>query len=140
MRGERHDDTDQRVSSAFGRSTLRWLPLFLPQKLWRCILAGVLFVDVRDARELQREGLIHQLSTLHEACWSFGLTRIAHTIARYLRRIGVLFCTVLLGGACWRARPLLRWGNPIVCHIQDGFFAWRDTGGAIATYTPQDKG
>ena len=53
--GERHDDTDQRVSSAFGRS---WHSVVtsLPAAEAMALHTGsdVLFVDVRDVRELQK--------------------------------------------------------------------------------------
>ncbi len=90
---------------------------------------GVLFVDLRDIRELQREGRIpdalHAPRGMLEfwACPESPYHRPQFAKARRL----VLFCA---GG--WRSAlatvSLQELGYENVCHIGGGFSAWKDAG------------
>lgn len=62
--------------------------------------ANLQLVDIRDVRELEREGLFPALFTHREACWSSGLTRRHLISSRFLAmRARSLCCSVALAGA-----------------------------------------
>ena len=93
----------------------------------------VVFVDVRDVRELEREGVIP--GAVHAArgmleFW-FDPTSPYHREVFAQDKEFVLFCA-----AGWRsalsARTLMEMGVPRVSHIDGGFGAWKAAGAVVA--------
>ena len=93
----------------------------------------VVFVDVRDVRELEREGVIP--GAVHSArgmleFW-FDPTSPYHREVFAQDKEFVLFCA-----AGWRsalsARTLMEMGVPRVSHIDGGFTAWKAAGAPVA--------
>jgi rhodanese-related sulfurtransferase len=93
----------------------------------------VVFVDVRDVRELEREGVIpgavHAPRGMLEF-W-FDPTSPYHREVFTQDKDFVLFCA-----AGWRsalsARTLMEMGVTRVSHIEGGFEAWKAAGGPVA--------
>ena len=93
----------------------------------------VVFVDVRDVRELEREGVIpgavHAARGLLEF-W-FDPSSPYHREVFAQDQEYVLFCA-----AGWRsalsARTLMEMGVPRVSHIDGGFTAWKAAGAPVA--------
>ena len=93
----------------------------------------VVFVDVRDVRELEREGVIpgavHAARGLLEF-W-FDPSSPYHREVFAQDKEYVLFCA-----AGWRsalsARTLMEMGVPRVSHIDGGFTAWKAAGAPVA--------
>ena len=93
----------------------------------------VVFVDVRDVRELEREGVIpgavHAPRGMLEF-W-FDPTSPYHREVFSQDKEFVLFCA-----AGWRsalaARTLMEMGVQRVSHIEGGFEAWKAAGGPVA--------
>ena len=93
----------------------------------------VVFVDVRDVRELEREGVIpgaiHASRGLLEF-W-FDPSSPYHREVFAQDKEYVLFCA-----AGWRsalsARTLMEMGVPRVSHIDGGFTAWKAAGAPVA--------
>ena len=93
----------------------------------------VVFVDVRDVRELEREGVIP--GAVHAArgmleFW-FDPTSPYHREVFAQDKEFVLFCA-----AGWRsalsARTLMEMGVPRVSHIEGGFTAWKAADAPVA--------
>ena len=93
----------------------------------------VVFVDVRDVRELEREGVIP--GAVHAArgmleFW-FDPTSPYHREVFAQDKEFVLFCA-----AGWRsalsARTLMEMGVPRVSHIDGGFTAWKAADAPVA--------
>jgi len=93
----------------------------------------VMFVDVRDVRELEREGVIP--GAVHAArgmleFW-FDPTSPYHREVFAQDKEFVLFCA-----AGWRsalsARTLMEMGVPRVSHIEGGFTAWKAASAPVA--------
>ena len=93
----------------------------------------VVFVDVRDVRELEREGVIP--GAVHAArgmleFW-FDPTSPYHREVFAQDKEFVLFCA-----AGWRsalsARTLMEMGVPRVSHIDGGFTAWKAAAAPVA--------
>ena len=93
----------------------------------------VVFVDVRDVRELEREGVIP--GAVHAArgmleFW-FDPTSPYHREVFAQDKEFVLFCA-----AGWRsalsARTLMEMGVPRVSHIDGGFSAWKAADAPVA--------
>ncbi len=59
----------------------------------------VQFIDIRDVRELEREGTILGRCMHQEACWNSGLTLKAHISNLSLLKTNNLFFTANLVGA-----------------------------------------
>lgn len=93
----------------------------------------VVFVDVRDVRELEREGVIpgavHAARGLLEF-W-FDPSSPYHREVFAQDKEYVLFCA-----AGWRSalsvRTLMEMGVPRVSHIDGGFTAWKAAGAPVA--------
>lgn len=89
--------------------------------------AGVLFVDLRDIRELWRSGSIEGAMSAPRGMLEFWID----PACKYYRKDFdgaqkiVLFCA-----SAWRsalaARDLQDMGVPNVCHISGGFTAWAE--------------
>ena len=93
----------------------------------------VVFVDVRDVRELEREGVIP--GAVHAArgmleFW-FDPSSLYHREVFAQDKEYLLFCA-----AGWRsalsARTLMEMGVPRVSHIDGGFTAWKAAGAPVA--------
>jgi rhodanese-related sulfurtransferase len=101
---------------------------------------GVVFVDVRDVRELWREGTIpgavHAPRGMLEF-WVDPQSPYARDVFQSGKRI-VLFCNM-----GWRsalaAKAVQDMGLAPVCHIGGGFSAWRESGGPVEPRAPKQK-
>lgn len=102
---------------------------------------GVLFVDLRDVRELWREGTIPGAMSAPRGMLEFWID----PECKYYRKDFdgaqkiVLFCA-----SAWRsalsARDLQDMGVQNVCHISGGFSAWVEQGHAIEPVKNPYKG
>ena len=95
---------------------------------------GVVFVDVRDVRELWREGTIPGAQHVPRGMLEFWVdpeSPYARDVFQSGKRF-VLFCNM-----GWRsalaAKAVQDMGLAPVCHIGGGFTAWREAGGAVET-------
>ncbi len=94
---------------------------------------GLLFVDLRDVRELEREGVIpgafHAPRGVLEF-WVDPQSEYFKPVFGQGRRL-VLFCA-----AGWRsalaAKTLQDMGLSEVCHVDGGFTAWKAAGAPVA--------
>jgi len=99
---------------------------------------GVQFVDVRDVRELEREGVIPGAIHAPRGMLEFWVDPDSpyHRDVFAQDKEYVLFCA--LG---WRSalatRTLMDMGMERVSHIGGGFTAWKDAGGPVE---PKPKG
>jgi rhodanese-related sulfurtransferase len=96
---------------------------------------GVLFVDIREAAELQREGLIPGAVVAPRGVLEFWVDPASDWHRPVFATPGarlVLYCA--LG---WRsalaAKTLQDMGVPAVSHLGGGFSAWKAAGGASAS-------
>jgi rhodanese-related sulfurtransferase len=93
----------------------------------------VQFVDVRDVRELEREGVIPGAIHAPRGMLEFWVdpTSPYHRPEFAQDKEFVLFCA--LG---WRSalstKTLVEMGLPRVAHIGGGFTAWKESGGPVA--------
>ena len=94
----------------------------------------VVFVDVRDVRELEREGVIPGAIHAPRGMLEFWVDPASPYHRDVFAREGatyVLFCA--LG---WRsalaAKTLQDMGLPQVAHLGGGFTAWKEAGGPVA--------
>jgi len=94
---------------------------------------NIQFVDVRDVRELEREGVVPGAIHAPRGMLEFWVdpTSPYHREEFAQDKEYVLFCA--LG---WRSalatRTLLEMGMPRVAHIGGGFTAWKEVGGPVA--------
>jgi len=95
--------------------------------------ADVVLVDVRDVRELEREGVIEGAVHAPRGMLEFWFdpTSPYHREVFSQDKEFVLFCA-----AGWRsalaARTLMEMGVPRVSHIEGGFSAWKAAGAPVA--------
>ncbi len=101
---------------------------------------AVVFVDVRDVRELWREGTIPDALHVPRGMLEFWVdpeSPYARDVFQSGKRF-VLFCNM-----GWRsalaAKAVRDMGLAPVCHIGGGFTAWREAGGPIETRAPKPK-
>lgn len=101
--------------------------------------AGVVFVDLRDPREIQREGRIPGAFSCPRGMLEFWVdpeSPYAKPVFQEEKRF-VFYCA-----SGWRsalaARTAQEMGLGNVAHLGGGFTAWRDAGGA--TEVPPPKG
>ena len=107
--------------------------LALPEAQALLIDADALFVDLRDVRELEREGVIpgafHAPRGLLEF-WVDPQSEYFKPVFGQGKRV-VLFCAV-----GWRsalaAKTLQDMGMEHVCHVDGGFNAWKAAGAPVA--------
>ena len=100
-----------------------------------------LFVDLRDVRELEREGVIPGAVHAPRGMLEFWVDPASPYFHKAFegaaegRRPLVLFCA-----AGWRsalaAKSLKEMGFDDVCHVEGGFSAWKAAGAPVATKTP----
>lgn len=97
---------------------------------------SVLFVDLRDVRELEREGVVPGAMHAPRGMLEFWVDPES---PYFNKRFGegkrlVLFCAM-----GWRsalaAKTLLDMGVQPVCHIEGGFTAWKAGGAPVAEKT-----
>jgi rhodanese-related sulfurtransferase len=85
-----------------------------------------LFVDIRDVRELEREGMIPDAFHAPRGMLEFWVDPDS---PYYKPELGSGKRLVLYCGSAWRsalaAEILVRMGVPRVCHIEGGFSAWK---------------
>lgn len=101
---------------------------------------GVLFVDIRDPRELEREGMIPGAHSAPRGMLEFWVDPQSPYYKPVLddgRRL-VLYC-----GGAWRsalaAQALGDMGRDDVAHLEAGFTAWKQAGMPIAPYVPRAR-
>ncbi len=101
---------------------------------------GVVFVDVRDVRELWREGTIPGAQHVPRGMIEFWVdpeSPYAKEVFQSAKRF-VLFCNI-----GWRSalatKALQDMGLAPVCHIGGGFSAWREAGGPVEPRAPKQK-
>ena len=91
--------------------------------------SNVVFVDIRDVRELEREGMIP--NALHAPrgmleFWVDPESPYFKPIFGEGKRL-ILYCA-----SAWRSalatHTLQRMGVPLVCHLEGGFSAWKKAG------------
>jgi rhodanese-related sulfurtransferase len=102
---------------------------------------GALFVDLRDVRELEREGVIPGAVHAPRGMLEFWVDPASPYFHKAFEGAGsagrpmVLFCA-----AGWRsalaARTLHEMGFSEVCHIDGGFTAWKAAGAPVASKAP----
>lgn len=94
---------------------------------------SVVFIDIRDVRELQREGMIP--GALHAPrgmleFWVDPESPYHKPIFTSDKRF-ILYCA-----SAWRSAlataQLVRMGLPRVCHLENGFSAWKTAGQPVA--------
>ncbi len=100
----------------------------------------VVFVDIRDVRELEREGLVPGAFHAPRGMLEFW----ADPDSPYYKDVFgsgkelVLYCQ-----SAWRsslaAAALTEMGVPRVCHFEGGFRAWKDAGAPVAQREPHKK-
>ena len=94
---------------------------------------GVTFVDLRDVRELQRDGLIPGAFHCPRGMLEFWIDPES-PYAKEAFQTGGRFVFYCASG--WRsalsARAAQEMGLQGVSHISDGFKGWRDAGGPVA--------
>jgi len=97
--------------------------------------AGVLFVDIREAAELQREGLVPGATVAPRGLLEFWVDPASPWHRPVFSQPGVhlvLYCA--LG---WRsalaAKTLQDMGLPRVSHVGGGLAAWKAAGGSVVT-------
>ena len=95
--------------------------------------ADVLFVDLRDVRELEREGVIPGAFHVPRGMLEFWVdpqSAYFEPVFSQGKRV-VLFCA-----AGWRsalaAKTLQDMGMERVCHVDGGFTAWQAAGAPVA--------
>jgi rhodanese-related sulfurtransferase len=100
------------------------LPLEKAQKLLSD--PNVIFVDIRDVRELEREGMIPNAFHAPRGMLEFWVdpdSPYYKPIFGEGKRL-ILYCA-----SAWRSalstQTLLRMGVPNICHLEGGFSAWK---------------
>ena len=102
--------------------------------------ADIVMVDIRDPRELQREGMIpgafHAPRGMLEF-WIDPQSPYAKPIFQEDKKF-VFYCAGGLRSAL-AAKTAQDMGLKPVAHIEGGFGAWRDAGGPIEAWVPKKK-
>ncbi|MCL2714505.1 MAG: rhodanese-like domain-containing protein [Alphaproteobacteria bacterium] len=94
--------------------------------------AEVVLVDLRDPRELEREGCIPGAFSCPRGMLEFWIdpqSPYARTVFQQDRKF-IFFCAGGLRSAL-AAKTAQDMGLKPVAHIRGGFAAWRDSGGAV---------
>ncbi|WP_420467110.1 rhodanese-like domain-containing protein [Panacagrimonas sp.] len=101
----------------------------------------VQFIDIRDPRELERDGVIPGAFHAPRGMLEFWVDPESPYYKPLFGedRSFVLFCAGGLRSALSTA-TLQEMGLPKVCHIAGGFGAWKQGGGEIVPYQPGSKG
>ncbi len=102
--------------------------------------SNVVFVDVRDIRELEREGLIPNSFNAPRGMLEFWIDPESpyHKPLFAEKKRFVFYCA-----AGWRSALSTKlaqdMGMENVAHIEGGFGAWKQAGGAVAEKTSKPK-
>jgi rhodanese-related sulfurtransferase len=125
------------VSQLVAEATARIRTLGLDEARAALGQPGMLFVDLRDVRELEREGVIPGAVHAPRGMLEFWVDpaspyfRAEFAGADSGDKTLVLFCA-----GAWRsalaARQLQEMGFPKVCHLEGGFNAWKAAGAPVA--------
>ena len=101
---------------------------------------GVQFVDIRDPRELERDGAIPGAFHAPRGMLEFWVDPESPYYKPLFGedRTFVLFCAGGLRSALSTA-TLQDMGLPKVCHIDGGFSAWKQSGGLVEPYQGKHK-
>ncbi|NEW85757.1 MULTISPECIES: rhodanese-like domain-containing protein [Rhodopseudomonas] len=102
--------------------------------------AGVLIVDLRDPRELEREGRIPGSFSCPRGMLEFWIdpeSPYAKPQFQQDKRF-VFYCAGGLRSAL-AAKTAQDMGLKPVAHIEGGFAAWRDAGGPVEAWVPKKK-
>ena len=101
---------------------------------------NVTFVDLRDIRELEREGVIPGAYHAPRGMLEFWVDPDSpyHKPVFATGKKFVFFCAGGLRSAL-AAQQVQRMGLEPVAHIEGGFAAWKDAGGAIKPYEKPSK-
>jgi rhodanese-related sulfurtransferase len=101
---------------------------------------NVVFVDLRDPRELQREGMVPNAFHAPRGMLEFWIDPESpyHKEVFASGKSFVFYCA-----SGWRSalatQVAQRMGLSPVCHISGGFKAWREAGGAVAQKEEKPK-
>lgn len=97
----------------------------------------VVFIDIRDVRELERDGMIPGAFHAPRGMLEFWVDPDSPYFKPVFgedRRF-LLYCA-----SAWRsalsAKTLQDMGLPFVCHLEGGFKAWKDSGGPVGPRNP----
>ena len=99
---------------------------------------GVIFVDLRDIRELQREGKIPGATHAPRGMLEFWVDPQSpyHRDIFALQKRYVFYCA-----GAWRsalaAQVVQRMGMTNVCHLEGGFTAWKEAGKPVEQLAPR---
>ena len=98
----------------------------------------VLFVDIRDPRELERDGAIPGAFHAPRGMLEFWVDPESPYYKPVFGedKTFVLFCAGGLRSALSTA-TLQDMGLPKVCHVAGGFGAWKKSGGPVVAYDPK---
>ena len=102
---------------------------------------GVTFVDIRDIRELDRDGRIPGAVHAPRGMLEFWVD----PASPYYKEVfgsGKKFVFFCAGGmrSALAAQQLQRMGLEPVCHLAGGFGAWKAAGGPVEAPTPRKAG
>lgn len=99
----------------------------------------VVFVDLRDPRELEREGLIPGAIHAPRGMLEFWVDPASPYHKPVFNQPGKHYLLFCAGG--WRsalaARTLVEMGLPSVSHLHGGFTAWKAAGAPVAQRAPR---
>lgn len=100
----------------------------------------VVFVDIRDVRELWREGAIPGANHSPRGMLEFWVDPDS-PYAKEIYQSGKRFCFFCAGGmrSALAAKAVQDMGLTPVCHMAGGFGAWREAGGAIEERKPKPQ-
>ena len=101
---------------------------------------SVTFVDIRDIRELDRDGRVPGAFHAPRGMLEFWVDPES-PYAKDIFASGKKFLFFCAGGlrSALAAQQLQRMGLEPVCHLEGGFKAWKEAGGAVAMGKPEKK-
>ncbi len=101
---------------------------------------NVQFVDIRDIRELDRDGRVPGAFHAPRGMLEFWVDPES-PYAKEIFASGKKFLFFCAGGlrSALAAQQLQRMGLEPVCHLEGGFRAWKEAGGAIEMGKPEKK-
>jgi rhodanese-related sulfurtransferase len=103
-----------------------------------------LFVDLRDVRELEREGIVPGAVHAPRGMLEFWVDPTSPYFHKAFEGAQKGQTLVLFCAAGWRSalatRALLEMGFDQACHIEGGFKAWKDAGAPVGQRTPRPAG
>ncbi|HVN90826.1 MAG TPA: rhodanese-like domain-containing protein [Candidatus Binataceae bacterium] len=101
---------------------------------------NVQFVDIRDIRELDRDGRVPGAFHAPRGMLEFWVDPES-PYAKEIFASGKKFMFFCAGGlrSALAAQQLQRMGLEPVCHLEGGFRAWKEAGGAVEMGKPEKK-